>query len=101
MNITLLQEQKLKRFSERIRKLRMDGSWQYKVRVTCIPAWRGLPGMVAMTANTPEHFERLQRMLQRVVPGAQLHNFEHGRGWHYADRTAYYYAEFAYTVIEP
>lgn len=98
MTITKRQQDKLKRLSDRVRKLRHDSDWQYKVRICLLPAWNTLPGTVTITACKPELFERLQRMVSRIVPDAVFRNFEHGFGWHYLDRSPYYYAELNFSI---
>ena len=86
--LTREQSYKLRRLADRIRKLRQC---RLTVKITHIPPYNNVvPGELAITASTKESYKRLLRMVHRVVPDAKL-AYEHGRGWHYMDKTEYHY----------
>ena len=95
MTITRKQELALMRLSARVRKVRMREGNEYAVRMLIVPQWRSVPGTVSITAGSAETYERLVRMVKRLVPEVRL-AFEHGTGWHYMDRTPYFYGDFSY-----
>lgn len=99
MTITRKQELALLKLAARVRKVRMHEGNEYAVRVLMVPQWRTVPGTVSLTAGSAELYERLVRVLKRILPDVKLH-FEHGTGWHYLDRTPYFYGEFSYNTSE-
>jgi hypothetical protein len=94
---TLTREQsyKLRRLTDRIRKLRQC---RLTVKVTYVPSYNNVvPGELAITASTKENYERLLRMVHRIVPDVKP-AYEHGVGWHYMDKTPYHYGAFSFLI---
>ena len=95
INITPTQSRQLKRFSDRVRKLRQC---RLTVKVTYVPSYNNVvPGELAITASTKENYERLLRMVHRIVPDVKP-AYEHGVGWHYMDKTPYHYGAFSFLI---
>ncbi len=93
ITLTPTQSKQLNRFAQRIHKLRQS---RLTVKAIYVPPYRSVvPGDMEITASTKENYHRLLRMLHRIVPDAKL-TYEHGVGWHYLDRTPYYYGKFSF-----
>ena len=92
--ITQEQEKQLRKLSTRLRK------WMhpYTVKLLQVPAFGGLPGDVSLTASTWPMLAKLVRMVKRIVPEFNGELKENGVGWHYLDKTPYYYTEFTYFI---
>jgi hypothetical protein len=66
------------------------------VRVIYMPSYNNVvPGDLAITASTKENYERLLRMVHRIIPDVKP-AYEHGVGWHYMDRTPYFHGSFSF-----
>lgn len=87
--LTTEQEAKLNKLARRVRK-------PYVAKVLIVPARPGIPGNVTLTAGSFLMFSRLVRMVKRIVPEYRGELREHGTGWHYMDKSPYYYGEFFY-----
>ena len=87
--ITPEQEQQLRKLARRVRK-------DYVAKVLMVPARPGIPGDVSLTAGSWQVFARLVRMVKRIVPEYRGELKEHGKGWHYLDKSPYYYGELFY-----
>lgn len=87
--LTTEQEAKLHKLARRVRK-------DYVAKVLIVPARTGIPGYVTLTAGSWQVFAKLVRMVKRVVPEYRGELKEHGNGWHYLDKSPYYYGEFFY-----
>ena len=82
--LTREQSRALKRLAKRIYDIRQA---QCTVRVIYVPPYNNVvPGAVTITASTKENYERLLRMVRRIVPEVKM-AYEHGVGWHWMDRT--------------
>lgn len=91
------QTRALKRLSKRIWTLRQA---QCTVRVHYVPPYNNVvPGELTITASTKQNYERLLRMVHRVVPDVKM-AYEHGVGWHWMDRTPYFHGEFSFLHID-
>lgn len=92
--VTLEQEKSLRKLAKRLRK------WTepYTVKLLQVPAFRGLPGGISLTARTWPQFSKLVGLVKRIVPEFNGKLKEHGVGWHYLDKTPYYYTEFTYFI---
>lgn len=94
-NLTHEQSYKLRKLADRVHKQRQN---RCTVKVIYVPPYNNVvPGDVAITANTKENYERLLRMVRRIVPDVKL-SYEHGVGWHYMDRTPYHYGAFSFKL---
>ena len=88
MNIlTREQSHRLRRFAERVAMCCRE---RYTVKVLHVQPWTVCAGQVEIIARTKVVYERLMRMVQRIAPELKL-AYEHGRGWHYMDKTEYHY----------
>lgn len=85
--LTSDQEAKLRKLARRVRK-------PYVAKVLMVPARSGMRGDVTLTAGSWQIFAKLVRMVKRVVPEFKGELKEHGTGWHYLDKSPYYYGEF-------
>lgn len=93
ISITKTQARQLRRLADRVRKMRQC---RLTVRVIYVPSYNNVvPGDLAITASTKKNYERLQRMVHRIVPNVKL-AYEHGIGWHYMDRTPYFHGCFSF-----
>ena len=92
--VTLEQEKQLRKLSTRLRK------WMhpYTVKLLQVPALGGLPGGMSLTARTWPQFSKLVGLVKRIVPEFNGKLKENGVGWHYLDKTPYYYTEFTYFI---
>ena len=92
--ITQEQEKQLRKLSTRLRK------WMhpYTVKLLQVPALGGLPGGISLTARTWPQFAKLVGLVKRIVPEFNGKLKENGVGWHYLDKTPYYYTEFTYFI---
>lgn len=90
------QEKKLRKLNNRLRPF----SKAYIVKLLWVPYRVGIPGDVTLTAANWNDFSRLVRMVKRIVPEYRGELKEKGHGWHYLDRTPYYYGEFFYLLNE-
>lgn len=84
------QEHKLRKLAARLRK--WTGS--YTVKLLLVPARPGIPGEASLAASSWPLFSRLVGMVKRIVPEFKGTLREHGLGWHYLDKTPYYYSSF-------
>lgn len=84
-----VQEAKLQKLARRVRK-------DYVAKVLLVPARAGIPGDVTLTAGSWQVFAKLVRMVKRIVPEYRGELKEHGKGWHYLDKSPYYYGELFY-----
>lgn len=87
--LTTEQEAKLRKLARRVRK-------PYVAKVLMVPARTGIPGDVTLTTGSWQVFAKLVRMVKRIVPEYRGELKEHGKGWHYLDKSPYYYGEFFY-----
>ena len=95
--LTREQSRALKRLAKRIYDIRQA---QCTVRVIYVPPYNNVvPGAVTITASTKENYERLLRMVRRIVPEVKM-AYEHGVGWHWMDRTPYYHGEFTFMLLD-
>ena len=90
------QEKKLRKLSNRLKPFGLA----YIAKMLWVPALKGIPGNVTITAAKWNDFSRLVRMVKRIVPEYRGELKEKGYGWHYLDRTPYYYGEFFYLLNE-
>lgn len=96
ISITPTQSYRLKRLANRVGILR---KCRCTVKITYVPPYNNVvPGEVSITASTKENYERLLRIVRRIVPNIKP-QYEHDVGWHYMDRTPYYYGDFSFTLI--
>lgn len=87
----------MKRLAMRIWTLRQA---QCTVRVIYVPPYNNVvPGTVTITASTKDNYERLLRMVRRIVPDVKM-SYEHGCGWHWMDRTPYFHGEFTFMHLD-
>lgn len=94
--VTKEQKRALLKLAERVRRACLH---KYTAKVIFVPpVGHAVPGCVAITASEMEIYQRLLRMVQRIVPGLNKLDVEHGVGWHWLDRTPYYYSEFSFRV---
>lgn len=95
--LTREQSRALKRLAKRIYDIRQA---QCTVRVIYVPPYNNVvPGAVTITASTKENYERLLRMVRRIVPEVKM-AYEHGVGWHWMDRTPYFHGEFSFMHVD-
>lgn len=92
--ITKEQERKLRKLSNRLKPF----ARAYIVKLLWVPCRDYAPGDVTLTASKWQDFSRLVRMVKRIVPEYNGTLKEKGYGWHYLDRTPYYYGEMFYLL---
>ena len=85
------QEEKLRKLARRVRR-------DYVSKILIVPALKGIPGDVSITAGSWKVFAKLVRMVKRIIPEFLGSLKEHGHGWHYCDKSPYYYTDFVFFV---
>ena len=95
ITLTPTQSKQLKRFAQRIHKLRQS---RLTVKASYVPSYNNVvPGEISITASSKENYERLMRMVHRIVSDVKP-AYEHGVGWHYMDKTPYHYGAFSFLI---
>ena len=91
--LTEKQQTMLHRLARRVRRE------EYKQRLAFVPQHgEKSPGYVSICANSQQLYDKLMKLLRRIVPDVKL-RFESGRGWHTGDHAPYYYGSFYYIVL--
>lgn len=89
--LTPEQVSKLRRLARRVKT-------PYVAKIVHTPgAGHYFPGLVSVTARNWKVYVRLVNLIKRIVPEfcGELKP-EHGTGWHYGDRTPYYFSQLCY-----
>ena len=85
------QHRALKRLTKRVQ------GEHYKLKLVLVYATPLMPGYFSITAQTPELYTKVGKLVRRILPEVQL-SYESGYGWHSGDRTEYHFGSFDYMV---
>jgi hypothetical protein len=85
------QHKALKRLKERVQ------GKKYELRIVLVHATALMPGYCSVTTRTPELYDRVVKLVRRILPEVQL-SYETGIGWHTGDRTQYHFGSFDYML---